>query len=102
MLNRTGSRDRKEHSERTDELTGADATMDEADIGSAGNGADPYGGDLTGGLPAPIEAEPEAEDLLPDQIARFPEGVTPEASEEERELTAQPDERMPIEPSDFP
>src|SRR5690606_15008189 len=51
--------------EVTRELTGWDATMDEADVGDAGNGADPWGGDLTGGPPRSIEEPPdEPEDIL--------------------------------------
>jgi hypothetical protein len=97
------NRTNQEPEERTDELTGWDASMDEAEAGDAGNGAAPYGGDMTGGLPREVEQVGESEDILPDQVRYFPKGVTPEVPEdEERELTAQPDERMPIEPSEFP
>lgn len=88
--------------ERTEEITGHNASMDEAEIGTAGNGADFYGGDLTGGGPSPIEDEPDnPEDILPDQIERLGEGES-EGEEEEREITAQPHEQAPIDPAEMP
>ncbi|HCF56849.1 MAG TPA: hypothetical protein DFS52_02495 [Myxococcales bacterium] len=97
------NRNNQDPRERTDELTGFDATMDEAEPGSAGNGAAPYGADMTGGLPKPVEDTGESEDILPDQVQFFPSGVTPEVPpEEEPELSAQPSERMPLDPSEFP
>ncbi|MFN7132380.1 MAG: hypothetical protein ACK4N5_09860 [Myxococcales bacterium] len=91
---------REEAEERTRELTGFDATMDEAEIGDAGNGAAPYGADLTGGMPRTLEDEPDhPDDIVPDQIARL-ERVARE--DDEREITAQPHEPMPIEPSELP
>jgi hypothetical protein len=97
------NRNNQDPRERTDELTGFDATMDEAEPGSAGNGAAPYGADFTGGPPKPVEDTSEAEDILPDQLRFFPPGVTPEVpTDEERELSAQPDERVPIDLSELP
>lgn len=88
--------------ELTEEVTGQNASMDEAEIGTAGNGADYYGGDLTGGAPLPIEEEPDLpDDILPDQIERLGEKGEP-SSEEEGEITAQPNESAPIEPAESP
>lgn len=90
---------REEREERTQELTGFDATIEEAEIGSAGNGAAPYGADLTGGLPRELEADPDRpSDIVPDQIDQL-EIVA--RDEEERELTARPAEPMPIDPSEL-
>lgn len=89
--------------ETTRELTGHDASMDEAAVGDAGSGASPYGADFTGGLPEDIEAAPDMpSDIVPDSVEDWPEAL--EAREEEREepeLTARPSERMPIDPSEF-
>lgn len=89
-----------EQDETTRELTGYDAHMDEAAIGDAGNGADPYGADLSGGgMPTPIEGSPDhPQDIVPDEIERWPG----QPADEERELTAQPQEPLPIEPSELP
>jgi len=88
-----------EQDERTDELTGTDASVDEAEIGDAGNGVDPWGGDLSG-LPRRFEVDPnDPGDILPDQIRRF--ARTPRF-DEDRELTAQPREAAPFEPSELP
>ena len=82
----------------TSELTGRDATMDEADAGDAGNGADPWGGDFTGGPPRDIEEEPDRpEDIVPDAIQRFPG----QPVDQDREVTAQPSERPEWDPSAF-
>lgn len=70
------------------ELTGFDATPEEADIGSAGNGASFAGADLSGGV-RELEEEAEASDILPDQLRYY-------AEPEEQELTAQPSERQPV------
>jgi hypothetical protein len=83
----------------TRELTGADAAMDEAEVGDAGNGADPYGADFTGGFPRPLEEEPAEHDIGPDRIESFP-GATPE--DEDREITARPGEPQPFDPSELP
>lgn len=84
--------------EETREVTGEDAGMDEAEIGDAGNGADPYGADLTGGFPHPIEDVPDEHDITPDRIERFPGAPV----EPEEEITAQPDEHVPVDPSELP
>lgn len=82
----------------TRELTGRDADMDEAEVGSAGNGADPFGADLQGGLPVDIEAEPDRpDDIVPDEIERWPG----QPADEDRELTAQPSEPQPVDPSEM-
>ena len=85
--------------ERTKAITGHDATMDEAMVGDAGNGADPYGADLTGGFPRDIEDEPEYGDIVPDTIERAP-GAYPEPDEDE--YTARPSEPMPVDYSELP
>jgi hypothetical protein len=85
--------------ETTRELTGNDADMDEAEIGSAGNGTDPYGADLTGGFPQPIEDEPDEQDIAPDRIERFP-GAAPE---DEDGVTARPtDHEEEVDPAELP
>jgi hypothetical protein len=92
-------RPRDDAEETTPEITGEDAGMDQADMGDAGNGADPYGADLTGGPPREIEEEPDEHDITPDRIERFP-GAGPEADEDD--VTARPDERPPIDLSELP
>lgn len=89
--------------DNTPELTGDDASMDEAAVGDAGSGASPYGGDLTGGPPAEIEDPPDLpSDIVPDTVERWPESLEAREEEiEEPEPTARPSERMPIDPSDF-
>lgn len=88
-------RRRRTLDERTDEVTGADASMDEAEYGDAGNGADPDGGDLAGRPPQPLEPDPaDPEDILPDQIRRFPH--TPRL--DESEVTARPHRAAPHRP----
>jgi hypothetical protein len=43
--------------------------MDEAELGTEGNGASLLGADFTGGFPDPLEQDPgEARDLLPDRV----------------------------------
>lgn len=86
--------------DRTRELTGADASIDEAEIGDAGNGADPYGADLSGGLQH-IEDEPAGEDIQPDEVRRFPRG-SDEDERKERSITAQPNDPVPEDPSEVP
>lgn len=84
--------------ETTRELTGFDATMDEAEISSAGNGAAPWGGDLTGGPPRLIEDDPDRPaDILPDRAQVWPG----QPADEEIEVTAQPRERDEIDTADF-
>lgn len=89
--------DHKAVRERTPEITGADAEMDEAAVGDAGNGADPYGADLTGGFPRDVEEEPEYGDIVPDLIER-----APGAMEESEEITVRPHEPPPFEPAELP
>ena len=85
--------------EVTRELTGWDATMDEAEVGDAGNGADPWGADLTGGPPRSIEDPPDQpEDILPDRVQRWPG----QPADQEVEVTAQPVEREPVDASELP
>ncbi|HWV38108.1 MAG TPA: hypothetical protein VN033_06480 [Vulgatibacter sp.] len=81
----------------TRELTGRDADMDEAEVGSAGNGADPFGADLEGGLPVDVEAEPDRpDDIVPDEIVRWPD----QPADRDLDLTARPSEPPPIDPSE--
>lgn len=88
-----------EQDEVTPEITGFDASMDEADVGDAGNGADVFGADLTGGLPTDIEGDPDQpEDIVPDRIERFPG----QPADEDREITAQPNEPLPVGIEDAP
>lgn len=84
--------------ERTEEITGHDATMDEAAVGDAGNGADPFGEDFTGGPPRDIEDEPAYGDIVPDLIERAPGA----AAEEGEELTARPHELPSLDVSELP
>jgi len=86
--------------ERTEEVTGRDATMGQAEIGDAGNGADPYGADVLGGLPE-IEEEARPSDILPDQLRPFP-ATKPPTTRGDREVTARSSERPPIDPSELP
>jgi hypothetical protein len=84
--------------ETTRELTGYDATMDEAEIGDAGNGADPWGADMTGGPRRAMEDEPDQpDDIVPDTVSRWPG----QPADEDRELTAQPAERQQIDVSEL-
>ncbi len=84
----------------TREITGYDANMDEAAIGDAGNGADPYGADLSGGgFPTPIEDPPDQpDDIVPDEIERWPD----QPADQDRELTARPSEPVQPDPSELP
>lgn len=84
-------------SDRTQELTGTDASRADAETGSAGNGASAFGGDLTGfGSPAPeyedeyrLEGDPsDPEDIVTDKIEKGYE----DPGEEDREITARPSE----------
>jgi len=89
----------EERGEVTRELTGWDATMDEAQIGDAGNGADPWDADMTGGPPASLEADPShPEDILPDREERWPG----QPADQDVEVTAQPVERQPVDASELP
>lgn len=84
--------------DETPELTGHDATMDEAEMGDAGSGASPYGADLTGGFPQGVEDAPDQpSDIVPDQVQKWPGGEG-----EEAEVTAQSRDEIPFDPSDFP
>lgn len=106
--------DQPDRSDETKELTGDDASVDEADFGSAGNGADPFEADLQGTTRKSRSVEPEAEgeDINPDRIERYPElagageGLVEEEAEdeeeEEREITAQPTENAEPDFSQLP
>lgn len=84
--------------EHTHGITGEDASMNEASIGDAGNGADPFGGDLTEGPPVGLEGEPgHPEDILPDRIERL---IV--AAKEVEEVTARSHEYPPIELEELP
>lgn len=100
-----------EANEQTRQITGLDATMDEAEFGDAGNGADPYGADFTGGPPHSMEDDPDKpDDILPDQIERLERAakaagqVRGSAREDEADegLTAQPLETPPADPTELP
>ena len=78
-------RDLTDESElETDEAIRGDPGL----LSGAGQRADPYDEDLSGS--PPLEDEPTADDILPDQIKRFESAS--EAEDEEREITAQPKE----------
>jgi len=81
--------------ERTAAITGEDASVDEAEYGDAGNGADVWSDDLIGGV-KPLEDYGDGEDIQPDEVRRFAR----ESDEEEVELTAQPNELPPRDPTD--
>jgi hypothetical protein len=95
-------------SDVTPELTGADSSRCEAETGSAGDGASPFGADLTGcASPAPdyeeqysLEADPgDPSDISPDKIER---GFS-EPEDDDREYTARPaDDLRPITPNMLP
>ncbi len=80
----------RDEGEETREVTGRDAQVDEADMGSAGSGASFFGGDRSGGGPVGIEGAPdEPRDISFDEIRRM-EGASDEEEEDEREITARP------------
>jgi hypothetical protein len=95
-------------SDVTPELTGADAGAEDAEYGSAGDGASPFGADLTGyQSPAPdyeeeyrLEPDPgHPEDQAMDQVER---GFS-DPEDEDREYSARPrDELRPITPDLLP
>ena len=74
-------------------VTGADASMDEAELGSEGNGAFLFGADFTGGFPDPLEQEPDAPDLQPDRIFVGDRREAELWAVEEEEATARPTEK---------
>lgn len=76
----------------TPELTGSDAPPDEAEFGSAGNGADPFDADLAGTTrrSRSIDDEGDGEDIVPDRIDSYRDASE---DDEEHEITAQPAER---------
>jgi hypothetical protein len=79
------ARGRRREDDRTPELTGLDAEMDEAESGDAP--------DPTGGLPRPLEADPgEPYDITPDKIEQGPAG---RRADEDR-LTVRPREVVPF------
>jgi len=82
--------------ERTRPLTGDDASVDEASFGDAGNGADYWSSDLKG--MQPIEDEADGDDIQPDEIRLFPR----REAAQDPEVTAQPNDPVPQEPSEFP
>ena len=76
--------DRREH---TDELTGADAGIGEAAVGSAESGASPLSEDLSGARE--LEEDPaHPEDVFPDAIERLAGAPV----EDEATVTARPRE----------
>ena len=89
---------RETGAEETRELDGFDADMDEATMGDAGNGAAPYGADTSGGLPKPFEDAAEGGDISPDQVRHLMRVAGDE--DEDRELTAKPADRVPVDASD--
>lgn len=95
---------RKKDPEETAELTGSDAPAEEADFGSAGNGADPFGADLAGTSPdtRSLEPEPRARDIRPDRLEQHPEKTEGEGEEEAPEPTAQPTEWPELDASRLP
>ena len=93
---------RKTDPEETAELTGSDAPAEEADFGSAGNGADPFEADLAGTSPdsRSLEPEPRARDIRPDGLERHVEKS--KEGEEQPEPTAQPTEWPALDASRLP
>lgn len=75
------------------QVTGADATMDEAELGSEGNGAYLFGADFTEGFPDPLEQEPDAPDLQPDRIFVGDRQEAAIWAEEDAEATVRPTEK---------
>lgn len=94
--------------DETREVTGDDAARDEAESGSAGNGASQFGGDRTGvDSPAPdyeeqynLEGDPShPEDILPDKI----EDGFSDPNDEDRAYDARPDQDVrPITADELP
>ena len=91
----------------TPELTGAEAKREDAETGSAGNGASPWGADRSGITGEPefesqyqLEDDPSApRDIVPD---KFEQGFS-DPNEEDREYTARPsDDVRPIGPDLLP
>jgi len=78
-------------------VTGFDASADEADIGSAGNGVDPFDGDLQGGR-EDMEDEPSGRDIDTDQIKK----MAGEPDEDDLEISAKPTEKQEIDLSSLP
>jgi hypothetical protein len=84
--------------ELTPELTGRDASPEEAAYGDAGNGA-ANDADLVGAAPEGpwLEEEPGLpRDIFPDQIRQFPEARRARTADtDESEVTARPSEPPP-------
>jgi hypothetical protein len=94
-------------SDVTRELTGTDAPRDEAEQGSAGNGASPWGADRTGVRSEPgfedeyhLEGDPSSPaDIIPDKL----EAGFSDPDEDDRQYTARPDDDLrPIGPDLLP
>lgn len=83
-------------------VTGADASMDEAELGSEGNGAFLFGADFTDGFPDPLEQEPDAPDLQPDHIFVGDKDEAEIWAAEEDEATARPTEKPEFSEEDDP
>lgn len=83
-------------------VTGTEATMDEATLGSAGNGAFLFGADFTGGLPQPLEQEPDAPDLQTDHVFVGDSQEADRWDDANEEITAQPNEKPAFSDSDDP
>ncbi len=92
---RRATRAASDRSDVTPELTGTDASPDEAARGDAGSGASPWGADLSGVPTGPddqqmrtdlFEDEAENRDIYPDHLEQ---GVAQDEGDE-REITARP------------
>jgi hypothetical protein len=83
--------------EQTAELTGFDAAASEAEVGSAGNGAAPYGADLTGGR-NDFDEEAHNRDIDTDQIKR----MAGEPEEDDSEISARPSDKVDTDLSQMP
>lgn len=83
-------------------VTGTEATMDEATLGSAGNGAFLFGADFTGGLPQPLEQEPDAPDLQTDHVFVGDNQTAERWDDANEAITAQPSEKPEFSDSDDP
>lgn len=91
---RRNRNDEQDPSDTTPELTGDDASADEAEVGSAGNGANPFEAtDLQGTTrqSRSIEQEGEGEDIGPDRVDQYPElNDGRDEDDDDAEVTARP------------
>ena len=96
------SRSRGPRPDVAPEVTGTDASMDEAELGSEGNGALLFGADFTEGFPDPLEQEPDAPDLQPDHVFVGDRREAETWAAEEAEITARPTEKADFSEAEDP